>query len=199
MKELIEKVLRSAEDYQDYKKMMSALIREGKSTGITQNDRFLGYSKLNEARIKRLDKQISLSEDAKTRVKKIKKEFTWLVLTESWCGDAAHVLPVLDKFTKENPGLTLKIASRDENLELMDLFLTNGARSIPKVILMETDTLKVLSSWGPRPKPVIKIISDYKEKWGDIDDDLKKELQVWLNKDKGKSVAEEVLSLLEQA
>ena len=55
------------------------------------------------------------------------------------CGDAAHVLPVLNKFAENDTTITLSILLRDDNEELMDRFLTNGTRSIPKLIILNAD------------------------------------------------------------
>lgn len=198
MEELIKRSLRDGKNFIEYKQLVSDLLKEGKSTGITQNERFLEYSKLNDKRLKRLDKQLKISEKAKDKVKKVKKEYLWLVLTESWCGDAAHSLPILQRFTEVNPKIDLQIVSRDENIELMDHFLTNGSRSIPKLVILEKDTMKVTETWGPYPKPVVEQIKAYKEKWGEVDADLKKELQVWYNKDKGKNIEKEILELMDK-
>ncbi len=139
---------------------------------------------------------MKISDKAKEKAEKVKREYLWLVLTESWCGDAAHSLPVLHRFTEVNQNIDLQIISRDENLELMDHFLTKGSRSIPKLVLVEKDSMKVLGSWGPYPKPVVEQIKAYKEKWGEVDTDLKKDLQVWYNNDKGQSIEKEILELM---
>ena len=198
MQELIEKSLEDSKNFIEYKQLISDLLKEGKSTGVTQNKRFLEYSKLNDKRLKRLSKQLKISDKAKEKAEKVKKDFFWLVLTESWCGDAAHSLPILHRFTEINPKIDLQIISRDENPELMDHFLTNGSRSIPKLVLVEKESMKVLGSWGPYPKPVVEQIKAYKEKWGEVDADLKKDLQVWYNNDKGQSIEKEILELMDK-
>ena len=131
------------------------------------------------------DKEISL----------IKEEQTWLVITEGWCGDAAQNLPVINKLAEINTNIKLKLVLRDENLELMDLFLTNGGRSIPKLIALNKQN-EVLFTWGPRPKVATKMVADYKEKHGSLDPQFKQDLQVWYNKDKGKSVQSDFIELL---
>jgi len=56
----------------------------------------------------------------------------------------------------------------------------------------------VLDSWGPYPKPVVEQIKAYKEQWGEVDADLKKDLQVWYNNDKGRSIEKEILELMDK-
>ena len=65
MRKLIEKSLKGGKNFIEYKQLVSDLLKEGKSTGVTQNDRFLEYSKLNDKRLKRLSKQLKISEKAK--------------------------------------------------------------------------------------------------------------------------------------
>ncbi len=60
-----------------------------------------------------------------------------LVLAEDWCGDASNTIPVLAKVAEQVPGLELRVLRRDEHPEVMDRYLTNGARSIPIVIALD--------------------------------------------------------------
>ena len=166
MERIIEKSIKNAQSYIEYKLMILDLIKEGKSTGLNQNEDLLNFTRLNDKRMKRLDKQTKLSELSKEKVQEIANDFTWLVLTESWCGDAAHVLPVLNKFSEINSNIDLKVVLRDENEDLMNQFLTNGSKSIPKIIVIEKDTNKVVGSWGPRSKVATKMVMDYKKKHG---------------------------------
>ena len=78
----------------------------------------------------------------------------------------------------------------------MNLFLTNGGKSIPKLIIIEKETLKIVSDWGPRPSQAIKLIVDYKAKFGIIDETAKTELQMWYLHDKGISTQDEIVDLL---
>ncbi len=196
MEKVIQESLKKALSYNEYKALIVNLLKEGKSTGILQSDDLLNYTKLNEKRMKRLDKQTSLSNDAAEKTQAIQKDFTWLVLTESWCGDAAQTLPVINKFAEINSKIELKVVSRDENEDLMNAFLTNGSKSIPKLIVIEKETNKVLSSWGPRSKVATKLVNDYKEKNGALDAEFKKDLQYWYNDDKGKSIENDLVEFI---
>jgi len=94
-----------------------------------------------------------------------------------------------------NDKIQLKLVLRDENLALMDLFLTNNGRSIPKLIVLDNQ-LNVLNTWGPRPSFATKMVNDYKVKHGSLDAQFKQDLQVWYNKDKGKNVQEDFVNLI---
>ena len=194
MKKIIEKSLKTAISYSGYRSLVKNLLIKGKSTGTEQSEDLTNYSMLNDRRMKRLDKTIKISEETIQEFQKVKRPQTWLVLTEGWCGDAAQSLPILNKIASDTANIDLKIVLRDENLDLMDLFLTNGGRSIPKLIALDKDN-NVLDFWGPRPTIATKMVADYKEKNGALDPQFKQDLQVWYNKDKGKSVQADFVNL----
>lgn len=196
MKKIIQNSLEKALSYNEYRDLVSDLLSQGKSTGPNQSDDLLNYSKLNDKRMKRLDKTVKLTKETLAKIKDVKEPQTWLVLTEGWCGDAAQNLPVINKIAEENPNINLKLVLRDENLELMDKFLTNGGRSIPKLIALNQEN-EVINTWGPRPTTAAKMVVDYKEKHGSLDADFKTDLQVWYNKNKGENTQEDLVSMLQ--
>ena len=195
MKEVIEKSLQNTTTYQEYKDLVKSLLAENKSTGPNQSEDLTNYSMLNDRRMKRLDKTIKITEKTATEIQKLTEPQTWLVITEGWCGDAAQNLPVIQKMAALNENIDLKLVLRDENLELMDLFLTNGGRSIPKLVALDKDN-NVLNTWGPRPTVATKMVADYKTEHGVLDAQFKQDLQVWYNKDKGISTQEDFLKFL---
>jgi len=195
MKDIIKKSLQKTYTYQAYKDLVKTLLLEGKSTGPNQSEDLTNYSLLNDKRMKRLDKTINILDVTKQFLKTIKSPQTWLVLTEGWCGDAAQNLPVIHKMAEVNSNINLQLVLRDENLELMDLFLTNGGRSIPKLIALDKD-LNILFTWGPRPQTATNMVLDYKTKHGSLDAQFKQDLQVWYNKDKGQNVIKDLIELI---
>ena len=195
MKNSLEKSLQNAISYETYRTLVSNLLANGKATGPLQSEALTNYSLLNDRRMKRLDKTLQISEDTISTINSIKEPQTWLTITEGWCGDAAQNLPVINKIAAINPNINLKVVLRDENLELMDLFLTNGGRAIPKLIALDAEH-NVIFTWGPRPSIATKMVVDYKAKNGNLDAQFKQDLQVWHNKDKGKSVQEDIVRLL---
>ncbi|PQJ79887.1 thioredoxin family protein [Polaribacter porphyrae] len=195
MKAIIEKSLENAYSYFEYKELVKNLLAEDKSTGSNQSEELTNYSLLNDRRMKRLDKTIKISDETTNAFNLIDEPQTWLVLTEGWCGDAAQNLPVIHKMTELNKNINLKLVLRDEHLELMDLFLTNGGRSIPKLIALNKDN-EVLFIWGPRPKTAAKMVLEYKKENGTLDAQFKQDLQVWYNKDKGQSVQSDFVEMI---
>ena len=197
MDTIIKESLTKSLSYDTYRKMVSDLLEEGKSTGPNQSDALLNYSNLNDARMNRLDKKTKLTDQTISALKSTKKNQTWLMITEGWCGDAAQIMPVINKMSLETDKVALKVVLRDENEDLMNQFLTNGSKSIPKLIVLDENE-KVISSWGPRPSIATKMVNDYKEKHGGLDADFKRDLQVWYNKNKGENIQEDIIAFLEQ-
>jgi L-rhamnose mutarotase len=197
MKEIIEQSLEKTMSYEEYKTLVKNLLAEEKSTGSEQSEALTNYSMLNDKRMKRLDKTVKISEDVKTSFENATSKQKWLVLTEGWCGDAAQNLPVINKLAELNENIELQLLLRDDNLELMDLFLTNGGRSIPKLIALGENN-EVIDSWGPRPTTATKMVADYKAEHGKLTPEFKTDLQVWYNKDKGVDVQKDFLEIIQK-
>lgn len=191
----IFKTITKTYSYLEYLKHIQQLLSQGKSTGENQSEEILNFSKLNEKRMVRLDKTIQLSAETITQLKLIKTPLKWILISEGWCGDAAQNVPIIAKMAAVNSKIDLQIVLRDENLELMDAFLTNGGRAIPKLIILNSKN-EVITTWGPRPSIATEMVVNYKAEHGKVDDELKKNLQVWYNKDKGKNLQEDILNLL---
>lgn len=194
MNTIIAAAVKKGMNYSQYNLLFKQLVEEGRSTG-EQTEEKTHYTKLNFSRSKRLDKTVKIPTEHIETFKNINQKQTWLVISEPWCGDAAQNLPFLNKFSELSKNVELKIVLRDENLELMDQFLTNGSQSIPILIVLD-DNNNVLKTWGPRSKAATKLVRDYKEEHGAIDDAFKEILQVWYNNDKGVSIVEDLVESL---
>jgi hypothetical protein len=194
--ELIQEGLSMAISYDEYRGLVAQLAKEGKSTGPEQTEALINYTQLNDRRMKRWDKTLKFNEEAVAQILKVDQKITWLVLTESWCGDASPALPVMHKISELNPNITLKIILRDEHVDLMNRFLTNGSMSIPKLIAIDQSTAEVNNDWGPRSEAATKLVEDFKEEHDILTAEFKQDLQVWYNKDKGQSVLKDLLARL---
>jgi hypothetical protein len=193
MKQLIKRALDSSYSYQAYKNLMVDLVRNHETTGPVQSKKLIEYTKLNAARMKRWDKTYVPSLETQQVVDAVNRPETWLVLTEAWCGDAAHNVPVLARIASFNPSINFCLALRDENTELMDLHLTRGGRSIPKLLRLTKD-LKFLGSWGPRPEVLQNRILQEKMQPTMPKDEFTHWVHTWYNKDKGKTLEQELMN-----
>lgn len=182
--------------YSEYRNQIVDFATTNSSSGNEKTEELSNYTKLNESRMKRWDKTLKISDEVKEKVSNFKGDVTWLVLTESWCGDAAHVLPVLNKVAELSENINLRLVYRDENEGLMSNFLTNGNRSVPKLIMIDNHTGEVINTFGPRPSEVTDLVKNYISNYGLLTPEFKEELQNWYNTDKGKNTINDLLKLL---
>jgi len=196
MRIAIAESLQNSHSYVKYRAIVSKLLKERKVTGKEQSESLVHYTELNEARMNRLDKKMVISEDNIHKLLALQKKYVWLVISEGWCGDAAQILPILNKMAAITKHIDFKMVFRDETEQLMNQFLTNGARSIPKLVVLEPETYNVLGSWGPRPKGATDLITSYKRQYGAIDETAKTELQLWYLHDKGLGTQTEIADLM---
>jgi hypothetical protein len=146
----------------------------------------------------RLEKTIQISDEVKTSLSNLQANYTWIVISEGWCGDAAQLLPIIHKMAELSKKIDLRIVLRDENEKLMNQFLTNGGKAIPKLLILDAETLTVLIDWGPRPEGAKNLILDYKAQHGVVDETAKTNLQKWYLHDKGLSTQNEIMALVEK-
>jgi hypothetical protein len=199
MKSIVAKALFNSHSYSEYRKLVTDLLSEGKSTGDQQSESLTHYTSLNEARMNRLEKTIKISDEVSEKLQNLNNHYIWLVISEGWCGDAAQILPILNKMAAEsNKKIELRIVLRDENDDLMSQYLTNGGRAIPKVIVICKEAGIVRANWGPRPKGATELMANYKKEFGVIDEKIKTDLQLWYLADKGISVQQELLEIMEK-
>ncbi|WP_296384494.1 thioredoxin family protein [Winogradskyella sp.] len=194
--DIISESLEKGTTYSDYRTLVSDLVEDNSTTGNEKTEALANYTMLNDRRMKRWDKTVKVSDEIKTKIEGFNKKVTWLVITESWCGDAAHIVPVINKVAELNDNIDYKVVLRDENDALMSQFLTNGGKAIPKLIMIDNDTNEVINTFGPRPLVATNMVLDYKAKHGQLTPEFKEDLQRWYNKDKGQSTVEDLVSLL---
>ena len=196
---ITRETIAEAMTYEGYRGLIQERLANNQSTGTNHSEAMVGYTTLNEKRMKRLDKTTTLTDATMTALENIKQHQIWLVLTEGWCGDAAHTVPLMAKMAAATDKVTLRLILRDTHLPIMDAFLTNGGRSIPKLIVLDAATLEVLGSWGPRPAAAQQLFLEAKAKPDFNYPQLQKDLQLWYTRDKSVSAQQELVALIEQA
>ncbi len=150
MKNYIKKAMTFAE----YIKLLDDLLTQGKTTGVEQTQDRIYFSKLNRYRMKRLEKTVVINDQLKETIRHVRRPLIWLVITEGWCGDGAQNVPAIEKMAAQNPLIQTRYLLRDENLDLMDRYLTNGGRAIPLLICIDGETFVELGKWGTRPRAI---------------------------------------------
>jgi len=154
----------------------------------------LKMSKINLQRVNRIHKTFSINEELKQAISKINRQQIWMVISEDWCGDSAQILPYLSEIAKLNPNIDLRIIPRDENLDIIDLYLTNGTRSIPILIGFDFEGNE-LFKWGPRPKAAVELINKLKSE-GKTKEEFLEQLHLWYARNRGSEIQKEILELI---
>lgn len=152
------------------------------------------YSRLNLQRSIRIEKVYSVSDDLKSLVSNLPQEHLWAVITEDWCGDSAQTVPYIAKIAAASPKIELAILLRDENPDIIDQYLTNGTRSIPKLIGFDKNWNE-LYRWGPRPLALQELFVRWKSE-GIPREKLYENLQIWYNNNQGKELEREFADML---
>lgn len=195
MSSISPKDLNNSLKYAEFREFVTNAL-ESSPEKLQINEAYLPYAKLNETRLNRLDKTLSIEPEVALVMENLAKDYYWIVISESWCGDAAQSVPVLNKMAEITDKIELRILFRDQNLELMDQYLTNGGRSIPKLLIVEKQSFKVVADWGPRPVDAVVLVNNYKEKNGKFDEEGIILLNKWYTKNKGQQVQQEVATLM---
>lgn len=196
MNTVIKSSLDRSISYEEYRTLVQQYSATHGTSGEEQSESHIQFTKLNDRRMKRWDKTLKITKADVDILKRFDHKMIWLVLAESWCGDGAHMLPVLNKIAQINPNIQLKIVFRDDNLELMDAYLTNGNRAIPKVIMIDEESGNVIGTYGPHPSEVAGYVNRFKAINGKLTASFKEDLQYWFNDDKGRTIIKDIIQIL---
>lgn len=184
--------------WEDYQELFDSLIAENKTTGADQSEAMVAYTKLNGHRMKRVEKTFKIDIELHDLLIHPKtKPFQLLVITEPWCGDASQSVPVIAELARLYPEkIDLRLILRDADTELIDQFLTNKGRAIPKVLFLDNE-FNLLGHWGPRPKIAQQQVMEMKAQ--DVShDEMVEKLMVWYAKDKSQSIQNEIVEIIKK-
>ena len=182
---------------EEYRHLLELEAARAEETADADKNEHTRHLPLNLARTKRIEK--SFRPDVKVRMaaQRISAPQLWMLLTEPWCGDSAQNLPCLAKIAACNPLIDLRILLRDQNPDIMDAYLTNGARSIPKLVVFDLQG-RELFRWGPRPQPAAELFRQLRA-GGTPLEDLHRKLHLWYGRNRGRALEEEILVLLQES
>lgn len=187
--------LAKALPYSEYIQRFEQAIAHNTPLPEAQQVTYFKYYALNLQRSHRIYNQYEVDGALLTAIDSLQRPLHWLVITEPWCGDSAQNLPIIAKIAEASQGkILLHIVYRDQNLELMDQFLTNGGRSIPKLIQLDHD-LNLLSTWGPRPEAAQALVMQLKAANMPHDEYIAT-VHKWYAENKGHDVSTELVRLI---
>ncbi|MCH2234683.1 MAG: thioredoxin family protein [Crocinitomicaceae bacterium] len=180
---------------QEYIDLFDPIIKEVNQEKPYDNADYRHYTKLNKSRQNRWLKKGELNEELKTALDSIDKPQKWILITEPWCGDAAHSVPFIVMAADYSDKIDLEIQLRDSEPHLINNYLTNGGKAIPKLVV-RNEAEEDLFDWGPRPAECQTLF--LKNKAANLSfEEQKTSLQQWYNNDNGVSIQSELASLIQ--
>lgn len=181
--------------YNKYGQELSQLVNSTDPDSLDEQKKHkFEILKLNLQRVSRLDKTFEPCDETKELFSQIVNPQQWVVLTENWCGDSAQIVPIIAKLAQLNSKIDLKILLRDSNLDYMDLYLTNGSKAIPKLVVYDNNSDE-LFQWGPRPNEANELFTKLKNE-GMEKPDINKEVHLWYGRNRGKEIEREIMELI---
>ncbi|MBP7450371.1 MAG: thioredoxin family protein, partial [Flavobacteriales bacterium] len=183
-------------DWETYMTGFERIVAERSTSGPDRSEAMVAYTKLNLSRSRRWMKQLTVLPELENGLPLVAPQ-RWLVLTEYWCGDAAQCCPAMVELARRTPGLSLRFVFRDEHPALMDHHLTQGGRSIPKLIALDELSGNERFTWGPRPAAAQELVDTYRTvpiEERDVEA-MKEALHTWYFKDGCEAVQRELLAL----
>lgn len=181
-------------NFESYLQHFSAILEQTHISSPYEDPEYVHHVKMNQTRLKRWLKTAEITAETKNAIAAIHSKQKWIVITEPWCGDAAHSIPIIHLMAELNPLIEVDYQLRDTAPFLIDNYLTNGGKSIP-ILVIRDDNDKDIAVWGPRPAASQQLFSSLKEQQVSFDE-IKTQLQKWYNDDQSLSIQNEILSLL---
>jgi hypothetical protein len=181
-------------NFSAYQQVFQDILNAPAPPAPYNNADYLNYTKLNWSRQQRWFKVGLLNADLMAAITNIKSEQFWTIITEPWCGDASHTLPFIQMLTQLNPFIKVDYQLRDSPPFLIEQYLTNDSKSIPKLIIADSEHHD-LAVWGSRPAACQQLYVELLNAHVSMDE-KKIALQKWYNEDKGVSFQLELLTII---
>lgn len=195
-------LIAAASSYEEYRKFSQELVAAGKTTWPEAE------AEMYKRMIRVTGKCINQMVEAETKVdllpetreifNELSRDYYWLVLVEPWCGDVAANLPPIETLAGLSEHIDLRIILRDEHPDVMDAFLTNGGRSIPKLVCLDKKNLTAKWSWGPRPEKAQEMVLTYKANPNKPYKEFVADMRAWYEADVAHQLQREIIALMKQ-
>lgn len=145
---------------------------------------------LNLQRMTRIGKTFTPSAETVELMRGISSPQRWMIISEPWCGDSAQSIPIIARIAELSTAVELRCVLRDRHPGVMDLFLTDGARSIPKLVAFSPEG-EILFQWGPRPAGGMAVVAEAKAEG--VSKQVREErLHRWFAGDRGAQMEKEL-------
>lgn len=179
-----------------YIALFDDIISKKNTTAPYDQENYHNFVSLNYSRKNRWLKRGVISEELKTQIESISEAQEWILITEPWCGDAAHIAPFFHLASELNDNIELRINLRDGEDSMIQDYLTNGTSMSIPILVVRDKNGDDLFVWGPRPKNAQTLLMEHKTDDTKSNEDKKIEFQAWYNKNKGVDLQNELLEKL---
>jgi hypothetical protein len=159
--------------------------------------KMLPYYQQAVDRMDQIAPTVVVAPELQAALGQLKGQYIWVIITEGWCGDASHTVPVIEAVAGASGGhLTTRYFLRDSHPDLIDRYLTNGGRAIPIAVVLHADTLAEAGVWGPRPAPLQAIHQELKAKEAPFKEVITT-VNKWYDADATRTTQQELLALVQ--
>ena len=144
-------------------------------------------------------RQDSIAAMADALVARARSAGRWrlLVLTVHACSDSIKILPYLDRLSAAAPNIELRIADTTGGRWVMEAHRTpDGRAATPTVVLLD-DSLAERGCWIERPAELQRWYIATGRRLAD--DELRRQKAAWYDRDAGRQILEEVITMMESA
>lgn len=190
-----QEILKKGLDYDDFIQLSDDILVQKEHLPPYDDPFYLSYTNANHRRRKKLLSEIMLHKKLYNELADGISNWTWIVIDEPWCGDASFIVPILKAMELAAGGdIEMKLFLRDEHPAIMEQYLTNNGKSIPKLICLDKN-LNELGHWGPRPQNLSVLVKEWVDENIDMNEKIKR-VNRWYHKDNGESVQKEFINLI---
>lgn len=194
---ITQEVIDNSLTVDDFAVLTDNLLAEGKTTDDVNTEAMLDYTKISLQRLKRLVKKGKIFPEFESIIKANNQKMIWVVLNEGWCGDGSQILPYMFHMAELAGNIEVRVILREQHPDIMDAHLTNGKRTIPKLVALNADTLEELGSWGSRPKIAEELYEGLRADESLTNKERQTQLHLWYTRNKGYEIQKELVELLQ--
>jgi hypothetical protein len=187
---------RKSMSFEEYIRLTESIVAGNSSDEIYRNEKMLNYTKDNLARMNKIASNLAIDKRLYNELQPLQEEQTWVCITEPWCGDASQIVPALYLIASCNANIDFRILLRDANEDIMNNYLTNGGKSIPKLIMLQSETLEEIESWGPRPAVIQQIVQEQIHDTTTSFGDKVRMIHKWYDENNSKDLQEEFITIV---
>ncbi len=133
-----------------------SVTRERFEQGLTYAD-WKARMTRNREHFEENERAVALRDEDLVAFRQLRAPLHVLVLAEDWCGDVIANFPILGRIALETGKLDVRVFPRDENEDLMNLYLNRGAfKSIP-VFAFFDESFSEIGRFIERPESVTEL------------------------------------------